>query len=1048
MTTVVAYGLPSSPVPPPPVGVFRIGTANGGANNASIFEVAPDATASLRSTVPVGTFPDGIAASPDGSLLAVVNSSDGTVSIISTLTETVLTTITVGSSPITPAWSRDGALVAVTNYSDNTISIIELATLSVIETVPVGTNPLGVCFSPDGTYLAVSEQSDGTISTVETAGWTIANTGSVGTTPAGLDIALDGSYIAVADTTDSNVYIVDPAALTVSQTIPVGLTPGAVAIDPAGAFVVCTNGSDGTVSVIETTGWTVTNTITVGSAPTVLDVAPDSSFVAVPNAGDDTMSIIRTADWTVASTTAVTNPQALVIFPIPPSPDEVGEYNVATANSADNTATVLDVTSDGVAHVDDTITGPTGSDVAVSPDGSLLAVTNPGDNTVTLFETTANSAIAIVDVGDTPVGVAFSNDGSLLAVTNRGDDTFSVIDVATRAVTQTIGTNDEPFGIVFAPDDSYVAVSHQAGQRVLTYETVGWTLITVAFLGSDLFAIDIASDGSYIAVAGAAVYILDPVTLDTLQTVSVGTDPLGLSIDPGLAFIAVSHSGEDNVWLINTDDWTVLTAVAVGPSPALLDVAPDSSFVAVPNSGDDTLTIIRTADWAVASTTSGVNTNPYAAVVYTPAARPDTPISTGLRGTWRWVVADLGGAVKTFLDKIATDVQIQYILDDAAVMTCNLPSDFGDVHQLTSISADNHAGGPRVDHNSRLIYGLRREEPGGGKPPWVCRFAGIITILQDQANEDEPVTHLTAHDPWMWARSLPVLNPDGTLLGQNGLTYTGKTGNHIALDLIANAYTWISTQFGPTFEWNGLTVNELPIDIVNGHRSAKAVIPEINFSQGTSVGDAWAQLCQTGTIDIVLRPVYGRPGVLCIMDLFGQAGKNRPGAVFGWDLFPRNLVGVDDLRDGTLVENYAQYFAGNAPTDAEQATDSVNDYGPYYVTKSYPAPADPASVSLVALAEVALRKRGKRTIQIDPSPDLAPDPFTRYGLGDVVAVWAGRYLPPPTSVGGEPKFGNSLRGGIRSTKLSRRIYGFQVDLADNIQETIRNLLLSDPNSSV
>jgi hypothetical protein len=183
------------------------------------------------------------------------------------------------------------------------------------------------------------------------------------------------------------------------------------------------------------------------------------------------------------------------------------------------------------------------------------------------------------------------------------------------------------------------------------------------------------------------------------------------------------------------------------------------------------------------------------------------------------------------------------------------------------------------------------------------------------------------------------------------------------------------------------------------------------------------------------------------MDLFAQAGKNRPNAVFGWDLFPRNLVGVDDLRDGTLLENYGQYFASNTPATAAQATDSIDDYGPYYVTKSYPSPSDAASVSLLALAEVTLRKRGKRTIQIDPTPNLSPDPFTGYFIGDVVPVWAGRELPPPTQIDFAPAFGNALRGGIRSVTLSRRVYGFQVDLADDIQETIKGLLLSDPNAS-
>lgn len=420
---------------------------------------------------------------------------------------------------------------------------------------------------------------------------------------------------------------------------------------------------------------------------------------------------------------------------------------------------------------------------------------------------------------------------------------------------------------------------------------------------------------------------------------------------------------------------------------------------------------------------------------------PSQPTAKALKNTWRWVVCGLDGTTKSFLDKLATNVQIEYVLDDVCRMTCDLPSDNPEIHQLAN---DDH---PRVDYGRRVIYGLRREEPNIG-PPWVCRFAGVITILQDQANEDEPVTHLTADDPWTWTRSLPVLDIDGSLLGADGLTYKNKTAGYIARDLIANAYAWIVATFPDPMPWSeqGDGVH-LPndgehnfIDISSGHFGTTDVIPEINFAQGISVGEAWTQLCQTGTVDIVLTPVFGRPGVLCVMNVYPQAGKERPNAVFGWDLFPRNLVGVDHLIDGTLIENYAQFFAGNKAAEPATSDSSIDQYGPYYVQQSYPGGSNAAAVSLLALAEVALRKNGKQTLVIDPTPDLAPDPFTQYFLGDTVEVWAGRTLSPS---------GNALRGGIRSYNLGvNRVYGFHIDLADSQQETVTNLLLTDPNATL
>ena len=421
---------------------------------------------------------------------------------------------------------------------------------------------------------------------------------------------------------------------------------------------------------------------------------------------------------------------------------------------------------------------------------------------------------------------------------------------------------------------------------------------------------------------------------------------------------------------------------------------------------------------------------------------PSQPTPKALKNTWRWVVCGLDGTIKSFLDKLATNVRAAYILDDSAVMACDLPSDNTEIYQ--------HAndGTPRVNYGRRVLYGLRREEPGGGDPPWVCRFAGVITILQDQATEDEPVTHLTAHDPWTWAKTLPVLNPDGSLLSQDGLTYTGQTGDYIAKDLIANAYTWIVATFPDPMPWSeqGDGVY-LPndgqhnfIDIDTGNFDTTEVIPEINFAQGISVGEAWTQLCQTGTLDIDLAPVFGRPGVLCVMNVYAQAGSERPNAVFGWDLFPRNLVGIDHLYDGTLIENWAQFYAGNLAAPFEKSDGSIDIYGPYFAQKSYPAGANLPAVSLLAAAEVALRKKGKNTLVVDPAQGLAPDPFTNYYLGDIVPVWAGRPMLPN---------GNAFRGGIRSESLgTNRVYGFELDLSDDLQETVTNLLLTDPNATI
>jgi hypothetical protein len=393
---------------------------------------------------------------------------------------------------------------------------------------------------------------------------------------------------------------------------------------------------------------------------------------------------------------------------------------------------------------------------------------------------------------------------------------------------------------------------------------------------------------------------------------------------------------------------------------------------------------------------------------------------------------------------------MQFVLGDTSQYTCDLPTDYPEIYRHAS---DDE---PFVGYGFRLLYGLRRDGVAGEKP-YHCRWAGIVTILQDQAESDEPVTHLTAHDPWTWAKTLPVLNPgDGSLPGQAGVTYTGKTGAYIAKDVLANAYTWIQATWGPVFPWT-TEGDEVPgsrdalfIDINGGDYESTPVIPSITFQQGSSVADAWSQIMQTGTCDIVLTPRYApreQPGVVSRLNVYLQAGGQKPGAMFGWDMFPRNLVGIDDLLDGTQIENWAQYMAGGIAAPKASSASSINLYGPYFVQKNYSGPANKASVNLLAEAEVALRKRGKQTLTIAPTPELAPDPFITWGLGDTVAVWAGRDMPPvlPYRHAGEVG-GSAFRHAIRtpSQPSNHRVYGFQIDLGDDEVETVSSLLLTDP----
>src|SRR2546422_84433 len=129
--------------------------------NDNTVSVIDTDTNRVMATVPVGSFPNGVAGTPDGARVYVANQGDGTVSVIDTAridtASNGVETVTVGGGPVGVAVTPDGAHVYVGNFSGSTVSVIDTATNGVIKTVTVGQSPEGVAGTPPGTPFSGSE---------------------------------------------------------------------------------------------------------------------------------------------------------------------------------------------------------------------------------------------------------------------------------------------------------------------------------------------------------------------------------------------------------------------------------------------------------------------------------------------------------------------------------------------------------------------------------------------------------------------------------------------------------------------------------------------------------------------------------------------------------------------------------------------------------------------------------------------------------------------------------------------------------------------------
>ena len=311
-------GLAAPPVQAQPAGTATAYVANGGDNTVSAVDTS-DGT--VTATIPVGSGPQGVAASPDGTRVYVPAISSNTVSVIDTRTNTVTATIPVAASPTAAVVTPDGSRVYVADLGAAAVSVIDTASGTVIATVPVGSGADAVAVSPDGSRVYATASS-GRLSVIDTATDTVTATVPTGAFPIAVAVSPDGAHTYVANLGDSSVTVVDTATDAVGATLRTTDAPYALAVSPDGAHLYVAGGSAHNVSVLDPATGSVTAAVPVDTDPQALALTPDGGLLYVTGPGTPAAIAIDTATDAVAATTAVGhNPTGVGVSLLPlPAP--------------------------------------------------------------------------------------------------------------------------------------------------------------------------------------------------------------------------------------------------------------------------------------------------------------------------------------------------------------------------------------------------------------------------------------------------------------------------------------------------------------------------------------------------------------------------------------------------------------------------------------------------------------------------------------------------------------------------------------------------------
>lgn len=278
-------------------------------NSANKLSVIDTGTNTLITSISVGTAPQGMAVTLDGTKTYVTNGASNTVSVIDNISNTVVTTIPVGTLPLSVVISSDNARAYVCNQDSDTISVINVSTNTVTTTITLaaGTSPSGLALTPNGAELYVANIATDTVQVINTKTNTITSTISVSNNPRRITITQDGTKAYVGHVGAITVINTATKAVIGSPISIVGVIYG-IAVNEAGTKVYFTNAG----TSLNYTGVLDTATLGVSYLSTGrvggICFTPDWTKIYLINNGSNSITVVDEATLNITNYTIGTSP--------------------------------------------------------------------------------------------------------------------------------------------------------------------------------------------------------------------------------------------------------------------------------------------------------------------------------------------------------------------------------------------------------------------------------------------------------------------------------------------------------------------------------------------------------------------------------------------------------------------------------------------------------------------------------------------------------------------------------------------------------------------
>ena len=631
-------------------------------NQVAVLDIT---TTNITHTIPVGTSPKSVLFSKDGSNVFVSNSGSSSLSVVSTVSNTVTNTISLPSAPGLMAAHPDGKRIYVLGMPDN-VYVINTLSNTVETTILLNNGQVanGISMSLDGSKLFVINQSGNKLEVINTSTNTVSLTvpnlffPSFG--PQKIIISPDGSKLIIAGSNNS-IQIRSTVDYSLIYTVPAIISPSAICIKSDGSKIYATN--QHTVKVINGTTYAIINTIPLPNTlnPKAISINPDGRKVFVCYDSPAYISIISTPNNTVTDSILVnyaSDIQGTFIGNI--GYNDQTACNSYTWNGTTYTSSgTFTFTGVNMFGCDSTSTLNliiTNSNSVVSSASSCISYTWNGttytasgaytksfvnvagcDSLQTLNLTIYqpdSMAYTYTGCNYTWNGITYTESGlyKQAFVNSHGCDSVEylnltlnqntapkiqkayiardkgdvlVINVDNHTIEDSIVTGALPYGISSHPDGSKVYVTNYNSFSVSVISTTTNSVINSIPIGSQPQGIVVSPDGNrvYVANVGAhKVIVIDGIQDTIITRIPVGNQPLGICISPDGSKVYVTNRVSGNVSVINTATNSITATITTGSSPFGIICNATGTRLYVANAGSKTVSVINMFTNAVVAT--------------------------------------------------------------------------------------------------------------------------------------------------------------------------------------------------------------------------------------------------------------------------------------------------------------------------------------------------------------------------------------------------------------------------------------------------------------